>query len=116
MFYEPRKRNHGLPHDPFKAIVAPRPIGWITSLSAKGEINLAPYSFFNGVSSDPPMVMFSSEGFKDSVANITETKEFVCSLATWDLREEMNKTSAMLPRGVNEMEVAEIKDAAAKLE
>jgi flavin reductase (DIM6/NTAB) family NADH-FMN oxidoreductase RutF len=66
MFYEPRKRDHGLPHDPFKAIVAPRPIGWITSVSTKGEINLAPYSFFNGVSTDPPIVMFSSEGRKDS--------------------------------------------------
>ena len=66
MFYEPRKRNHGLPHDPFKAIVAPRPIGWISSISAKGEINLAPYSFFNAVSADPPLVMFASEGRKTS--------------------------------------------------
>ena len=116
MFYEPDKRDKRLlPHDPFKAIVAPRPIGWITSMSAKGEINLAPYSYFNGVSSRPPMVMFSSEGFKDSVANITETKEFVCSLATWDLREQMNITSAMLPRGVNEMEVAGLKAAPSKL-
>lgn len=115
MFYETAKRNHGLPHDPFKAIVAPRPIGWISSLSAKGEINLAPYSYFNGVSSHPPMVMFSSEGFKDSVANIAETKEFVCNLATWDLREEMNKSSATLPRGVNEMEVAGLKAAPSKL-
>jgi flavin reductase (DIM6/NTAB) family NADH-FMN oxidoreductase RutF len=77
MFYEPSKRNHGLPHDPFKAIVAPRPIGWISSMSAQGQINLAPYSFFNGVSSDPAMVMFSSEGTKDSVTFIEETKEFV---------------------------------------
>jgi flavin reductase (DIM6/NTAB) family NADH-FMN oxidoreductase RutF len=115
MFYETAKRNHGLPHDPFKAIVAPRPIGWISSMSAKGEINLAPYSYFNGVSTHPPMVMFSSEGFKDSVANITETKEFVCNLATWDLREEMNKSSATLPRGVNEMEVTGLKAAPSKL-
>jgi flavin reductase (DIM6/NTAB) family NADH-FMN oxidoreductase RutF len=106
MFYEPRKRNHGLPHDPFKAIVAPRPIGWITSLSAKGEINLAPYSFFNGVSTEPPMVMFSSEGRKDSVTFIEETKEFVCNLATWDLRGQMNMTSATYPRGANEMNEA----------
>jgi len=106
MFYEPRKRNHGLPHDPFKAIVAPRPIGWITSRSAKGEINLAPYSFFNGVSTDPPMVMFSSDGRKDSVTFIEETKEFVCNLATWDLRGEMNMTSATYPRGTNEMNEA----------
>jgi flavin reductase (DIM6/NTAB) family NADH-FMN oxidoreductase RutF len=106
MFYEPRKRNHGLPHDPFKAIVAPRPIGWITSLSAKGEVNLAPYSFFNGVSTDPPMVMFSSEGRKDSVTFIEETEEFVCNLATWDLRGQVNLTSATYPRGTNEMNEA----------
>jgi len=115
MFYETAKRDHGLPHDPFKAIVAPRPIGWISSLSAKGEINLAPYSYFNGISSHPPMVMFSSEGFKDSVANIAETKEFVCNLATWDLRDQMNKSSATLPRGVNEMEIAGLKAAPSKL-
>jgi len=115
MFYDTSKRDHGLPHDPFKAIVAPRPIGWISSLSAKGEVNLAPYSYFNGVSSHPPMVMFSSEGFKDSVANIAETKEFVCNLATWNLRDQMNKSSATLPRGVNEMEVAGLKAAPSKL-
>ena len=97
MFYDDRKNDHGLPHDPFKAIVAPRPIGWITSMSAKGEINLAPYSFFNGVHSRPPMVMFSSEGRKDSLAFVEETKEFVCNLATWDLRDQMNETSAPLP-------------------
>jgi flavin reductase (DIM6/NTAB) family NADH-FMN oxidoreductase RutF len=104
MFYEPAKRDHGLPHDPFKAIVTPRPIGWITTISAKGAINLAPYSFFNGVSSRPPVVMFSSEGHKDSVTNAKETGEFVCNLATWDLREQMNATSATFPHGVNEME------------
>jgi flavin reductase (DIM6/NTAB) family NADH-FMN oxidoreductase RutF len=103
MFYEPHKKNHGLPHDPFKAIVAPRPIGWITSMSARGEINLAPYSFFNGVSGEPPMVMFASEGRKDSVAFIEETKEFVCNLATWGLREQMNITSGPYPRGIDEM-------------
>jgi flavin reductase (DIM6/NTAB) family NADH-FMN oxidoreductase RutF len=106
MFYEPAKGNHGLPHDPFKAIVAPRPIGWISSMSARGEINLAPYSFFNGVSSDPPMVMFSSEGRKDSMTFVEETREFVCNLATWDLRQPMNATSAPFPRGVNEMREA----------
>lgn len=115
MFYETAKRNHGLPHDPFKAIVAPRPIGWITSVSSKGEINLAPYSFFNGVSTYPPLVMFASEGFKDSVSNIRETGEFVCNLATWDLREQMNATSASLPREINEMEVAGLTAAPSKL-
>lgn len=104
MFYEPEKRDRTLlPYDPFKAIVAPRPIGWITSMSAKGEINLAPYSFFNGVNSRPNLVMFGSENYKDSVAFIEETGEFVCSLATYDLRDQMNETAAPLARGVNEM-------------
>jgi flavin reductase (DIM6/NTAB) family NADH-FMN oxidoreductase RutF len=103
MFYDPSKHNHGLPFDPFKAIIAPRPIGWISSISLKGEINLAPYSFFNGVSSDPPIVMFSSEGRKDSLTFVEETREFVCSLATWRLRHQVNATSGPFPRGVNEM-------------
>lgn len=104
MFYEPEKRDRAvLPHDPFKAIVAPRPIGWITSISAKGEVNLAPYSFFNGINSRPNLVMFASEGRKDSVSFIAETGEFVCNLATFNLREKMNDTSAPLPRGMNEM-------------
>ena len=107
MFYEPDKRDKRLlPHDPFKAIVAPRPIGWITSMSLKGEVNLAPYSYFNGVTSRPSLVMFASEGHKDSVSFIEETGEFVCSLATWDLREQMNATSAPFARGINEMERA----------
>jgi flavin reductase (DIM6/NTAB) family NADH-FMN oxidoreductase RutF len=103
MFYDTSKNDHGLPYNPFKAIVAPRPIGWITSMSAKGEINLAPYSFFNGITDRPPIVMFSSEGHKDSVAFVEETKEFVCSLATFDLRDQMNGTAAPLPRGQSEM-------------
>jgi flavin reductase (DIM6/NTAB) family NADH-FMN oxidoreductase RutF len=116
MFYEPDKRDRKvLPHDPFKAIVAPRPIGWITSISLKGEVNLAPYSFFNGVNSRPNLVMFGSEGFKDSVSNITETREFVCNLATWDLRDAMNATSAPLPHGINEMERAGLKPAPSKM-
>ena len=115
MFYEPAKNDHGLPHDPFKAIVAPRPIGWITSMSAKGEINLAPYSYFNGVSSRPPCVMFSSEGHKDSVSNVEATREFVCNLATWELREQVNLTSATFPRGVNEMAQAGLDPAPSRL-
>lgn len=115
MFYEPLKRNHGLPHDPFKAIVAPRPIGWISSVSASGNVNLAPYSFFNGVATFPPMVMFSSESRKDSVANIEETGEFVCNLATWDLRDAMNKTSAHVPPQVNEFELAGLTQAPSNL-
>jgi flavin reductase (DIM6/NTAB) family NADH-FMN oxidoreductase RutF len=115
MFYDTRKNDHGLPHNPFKAIVAPRPIGWITSISAKGEINLAPYSFFNGITDRPPIVMFSSEGQKDSVAFVEETKEFVCNLATYDLRDEMNATSAPLPRGVNEMQAVGLASAPSRL-
>jgi flavin reductase (DIM6/NTAB) family NADH-FMN oxidoreductase RutF len=115
MFYEPIKRNHGLPHDPFKAIVAPRPIGWISSVDKAGHVNLAPYSYFNGVGSHPPMVMFSSEGFKDSVRNVSETMEFVCNLATWDLREAMNKSSESVPHETNEFELAGLTQAPSKL-
>ena len=115
MFYDTRKNDHGLPHNPFKAIVAPRPIGWITSMSAKGEINLAPYSFFNAITDRPPIVMFSSEGPKDSVALAEETKEFVCSLATYELREAMNETSAPLPRGTDEMKAAGLAPAPSRL-
>ena len=115
MFYETAKNDHGLPYDPLKAIVAPRPIGWITSISAKGEINLAPYSFFNALSTRPPIVGFSSESLKDSVALVEDTKEFVCNLATYDLRDAMNKTSASLPRGVNEMEAAGLAGAPSRL-
>jgi flavin reductase (DIM6/NTAB) family NADH-FMN oxidoreductase RutF len=116
MFYEPDKRDKSkLPHDPFKAIVAPRPIGWITSISAKGEINLAPYSYFNGVNSRANLLMFASEGRKDSVNNISETREFVCNLATWDLREAMNATSAPLAHGINEMERAGLAAAPSRL-
>lgn len=107
MFYEPDKRDKALlPHDPFKAIVAPRPIGWVTSINLEGRVNLAPYSYFNGINSRANLVMFASEGRKDSVSFIAETQEFVCNLATWDLREQMNATSAPLPRGINEMERA----------
>jgi flavin reductase (DIM6/NTAB) family NADH-FMN oxidoreductase RutF len=115
MFYTIEKNDHGLPHDPFKAIIAPRPIGWITSMSANGAINLAPYSYFNGVHSKPPMVMFASEGRKDSLAFVEETKEFVCNLATWDLRHQMNQTSAPYPRGTNELTEAGLTPAPSRL-
>jgi flavin reductase (DIM6/NTAB) family NADH-FMN oxidoreductase RutF len=116
MFYDTRKKHdHGLPHDPFKAIVAPRPIGWITTMSAAGEINLAPYSWFNGVSSRPPMVMFSSEERKDSLTFVEETKEFVCNFATYELREQVNQTSAPFPRGINEMEKCGLSPAPSRL-
>jgi flavin reductase (DIM6/NTAB) family NADH-FMN oxidoreductase RutF len=108
MFYEPDKRNHGLPRDPFKALVVPRPIGWISTLDRDGRPNLAPYSFFNGVASDPPCVMFAAstrpkaEGQKDSHRNADATGEFVVNLATFAQREAMNLTSAGLPAGENE--------------
>ena len=95
--------------------MAPRPIGWITSLSARGEVNLAPYSYFNAVSTRPPIVIFSSEGRKDSLALVEETGEFVCNLATWDLREAMNVTSAPFPRGVDEMREAGLTPAPSRL-
>ena len=115
MFYDTAKNNHGLPRNPFKAIVAPRPIGWITSMSAKGEINLAPYSFFNAVSDNPPIVLFSSEGPKDSLVFVEETKEFVCNLATFNLRAAVVDTSEDLPRGVNEMEKSGLAAAPSRL-
>jgi flavin reductase (DIM6/NTAB) family NADH-FMN oxidoreductase RutF len=104
-FYEP-KNGHGLRHDPFNAIIAPRPIGWISSRDAKGSLNLAPYSFFNGFCYKPPIVGFSSTSWKDSVANIQETKEFVWNLATMELAKHMNASAAHLARDVSEFEVA----------
>ncbi|HVJ35891.1 MAG TPA: flavin reductase family protein [Terriglobia bacterium] len=106
MHYDPRHDGHGLPHNPFYSLVVPRPIGWITSISETGVVNLAPYSFFNAVSSDPPVVMYSSDGRKDTLNNIEKTGEFVCNLATWDLRDAMNATSGRYPPDVSEPEVA----------
>lgn len=99
--YQPRL-GHGLPHDPLNAIIGPRPIGWISSQSASGEPNLAPYSFFNCFNYKPPIIGFSSQGWKDSVANIVETGEFVWNLATRELAVAMNESSASLPRGEDE--------------
>jgi flavin reductase (DIM6/NTAB) family NADH-FMN oxidoreductase RutF len=115
MFYEIAKNDHGLPHDPFKAIVAPRPIGWITTMSADGAVNLAPYSYFNGVHSKPPLVMFSSESRKDSLEFVEQTREFVCNLATYALKDQMNQTSAPYPRGVDEMQAAGLTPAPCRL-
>ena len=103
--YEPAK-GHPFAHDPFKALVAPRPIGWISTLSASGAVNLAPYSYFNAVGDRPPMVMFSSTGWKDSVGNIAETGEFVCNIVGKAFAEAMNATSAPFPPDVNEFEAA----------
>lgn len=106
MFYDAVQNTHGLAHDPFKAIVAPRPIGWISSLSATGVRNLAPYSFFNAVATNPHLVMFTSSGRKDSVTNAEMTGEFVCSLATYDLREAMNRSSAPVAADIDEFDLA----------
>lgn len=94
--------KHGLRHDPFKAIAAPRPIGWISSVSPSGVVNLAPYSFFNAVSDSPPMVMFSSTGRKDTLRNVEATGEFTCSLATEALLDAMNLSSATVAPDVSE--------------
>ncbi|HIJ62350.1 MAG TPA: flavin reductase family protein [Rhodospirillaceae bacterium] len=101
-FYEPAK-GHGLPRDPFKAIVAPRPIGWISSRDGEGRANLAPYSFFNAFCDVPPIVAFGSGGRKDSLRNIEDTGEFAVNFVSVDLAEAMNRSSAPFPRGVDEM-------------
>jgi flavin reductase (DIM6/NTAB) family NADH-FMN oxidoreductase RutF len=100
-YYEPAA-GHGLPHDPLNAIIGPRPIGWISSVSEQGLRNLAPYSFFNCFNYRPPIIGFASSGWKDSVQNILDTKEFVWNLTTRELAEQMNETSATLPRGEDE--------------
>jgi flavin reductase (DIM6/NTAB) family NADH-FMN oxidoreductase RutF len=114
MFYE-WATGHGLPHDPMKAIVSPRPIGWISSRSRAGDLNLAPYSFFGALSTKPPLIWFASEGEKDSVTFIRETGEFVASLVTLDLAEKMNATSVDAPRGINEFELAGLTPAPSRL-
>jgi flavin reductase (DIM6/NTAB) family NADH-FMN oxidoreductase RutF len=115
MFYDAVANTHGLQWDPFKALVTPRPIGWISTLGKNGVVNLAPYSFFNAVSTDPHFVMFSSGGRKDSQRNAEETGEFVCSLATYDLREAMNRTSEHVAPDVDEMVLAGLTPAPSKL-
>jgi len=116
IFFEPQSRDRSVfPHDPFKALVAPRPIGWISTVSAAGELNLAPYSYFNAFSSNPPIVGFSSEGDKDSSTFAMETGEFVWSMATWDLRDQMNATAASLARGESEFTHARLESTPSRL-
>lgn len=103
--YEPRS-GHGLPHDPFNAIVGPRPIGWISTQSATGALNLAPYSFFTAFNYVPPIVGFASIGAKDTLRNIEATGEFVWNLATHDLADAMNQSCAAVPPEVSEFELA----------
>ncbi|TCL97048.1 flavin reductase (DIM6/NTAB) family NADH-FMN oxidoreductase RutF [Rhizobium sp. PP-WC-2G-219] len=106
MFYPTDTNAHGLPHDPFKAIVSPRPIGWIGTRAKDGSLNLAPYSFFNAICDVPKMVMFSSSGWKDTVRNIEETGVFTTSFVSHDLIEPMNRSSAPLPHGESEFAAA----------
>jgi flavin reductase (DIM6/NTAB) family NADH-FMN oxidoreductase RutF len=102
MFYTTDTNRHGLAHDPFKAIVSPRPIGWIGSRGRDGSLNLAPYSFFNAVSDRPKLVMFSSSGRKHSQRNAAETGEFTCNFVSRNIVEQMNISSAAVPYGVDE--------------
>ncbi len=111
MYYEPGVTPHGLPHDPFKSCVVPRPIGWISTVDSQGRHNLAPYSQFQNVTFNPPIVMFSANQNtggqrKDSVRNAEETGEFVWNMATYALRDAVNKSAEELPHGVDEFEHA----------
>jgi len=110
--YDSVENKHGLRHDPFKQLVVPRPIGWISTTSTEGVVNLAPYSFFNAVGDSPHYVMFSSSGRKDSLVNAEQTGEFVCSLATYELRDQMNTSSADVKEGVDEFELSGLTAAA----
>ncbi len=116
VFYEPHQRDRTLlPHDPFKAMVLPRPVGWISTMSRAGEVNLAPYSYFNAFSTSPQIVGFSSEGEKDSQVFAMESGEFVWSMATYALRDQMNATAASLPRGQSEFAHARLATAPSRL-
>ena len=113
MFYNP-EIGHNLPHDPFKAIVSPRPIGWISTIDKEKNVNLAPYSFFNAVADNPPMIMFSITGqkknisSKDTLQNIIETKCFVVNIVSKDLLNQMNQTSGNYPKNTDEFVLAKL--------
>jgi flavin reductase (DIM6/NTAB) family NADH-FMN oxidoreductase RutF len=121
MFYQPDKNDHGLPLDPYKSIVVPRPIGWISTVSRDGVVNLAPYSQFNNLGYDPPYVMFSANSFpdtgrrKDSVRNATDTGEFVVNMPTYELREAVNLTSQFVEPEVDEAALAGLKMVPSRL-
>lgn len=115
MFYETAGNKHGLEFNPFKALVAPRPIGWISSMDRDEVVNLAPYSYFNAISDVPPYVMFSSGGRKDSMRNVEETGEFVCSFVTYELKDQMNATSARVGPEIDEFEFAGLTSAPSQL-
>ena len=121
MFYETAKNNHGLPHNPFHSCVIPRPIGWITSLDAKGKVNLAPFSYYNAVSYNPPMIMFSatkklSTGeYKDTLSNVESRKEFVVNLTPFALREQVKNSSVEYPSDISELENLNLKTPPSEL-
>lgn len=120
MYYEPGRTPHGLKHDPFKSCVVPRPIGWIATIDAAGTHNLAPFSQFQNVTFDPPIVMFSANqnstgGRKDTVRNAERTGEFVWNMATWDLRDAVNASAQELPPEVDEFELAGLEKAPSRL-
>ena len=113
-FYEPAN-GHGLAHDPFNAIVGPRPIGWISSRGRDGSVNLAPYSFFNAFNYHPPIVGFASVGAKDTLRNAQESREFVWNLSTRTLAGQMNQSSASVPYGCDEFALAGVTQAASRI-
>jgi flavin reductase (DIM6/NTAB) family NADH-FMN oxidoreductase RutF len=113
-FYQPAE-GHGLKHNPFNAIVAPRPIGWVSTQGADGSVNLAPYSFFNAFNYTPPIIGFSSNTAKDTLRNCRETGEFVWNLVTREIAGQMNQTSAMLPYGEDEFTRAGLTKAPSRL-
>jgi flavin reductase (DIM6/NTAB) family NADH-FMN oxidoreductase RutF len=115
MFYDAVKNDHGFPNDPFKALVAPRPIGWIGSLAASGIANLAPFSFFNAISERPHYVVFGADLLADTLQNVKETEEFSVNLATWDLREQMNASSAKVEPDIDEFELAALTKAPCRM-
>jgi flavin reductase (DIM6/NTAB) family NADH-FMN oxidoreductase RutF len=115
MFYDAVKNDHGFEYDPFKALVAPRPIAWVSSLSAAGVANLAPFSYFNAFSQNPHYVAFGIGPVKDTLRNIEATREFAVSLPTWDLREQMNATSAHVAPEVDEFDLAGLTKAPCRL-
>jgi flavin reductase (DIM6/NTAB) family NADH-FMN oxidoreductase RutF len=121
MYYETDKNDHGLRYNPVKACVVPRPIGWITTLSEAGVVNLAPFSFFNVLSYDPPFVLFSAGaheadgGRKDTVANVECTGEFVYNMATWAQKDQVNQTARIVDRGVDEMKAAGLEPLPSRL-
>ena len=120
MFYQ-TDENHGLPHDPFKSCIVPRPIAWVSSIDPEGRVNLAPYSFFNGIAADPPLVMISFNGLhrdggdKDTLANIRATGEFVVNMVPLALKDEMNLSCGDHPHEVDEMALTGLEAAPSKL-